>query len=78
MHRRYCCKKGEWGLWNKPTQGNQSSVAHCFPAEPAKPAEPAAPAAPANKMRRVMVGPVEIMGEDGATVTIAGVPITFN
>jgi len=29
-------------------------------------------------MRKVMFGEVEMMVENGATVTIAGVPITFN
>ena len=35
------------------------------------------PPEPAKKMRKVMVGAVEVMVEDGATLTIAGVPISF-
>ena len=77
MHRRYCCDRGRWnGFGRKPPNAQNGQNTQNETAAPA-PAETAAPA-PAKKMRRVTVGAVEMMVEDGATLTIAGVPITFS
>ena len=62
-HRRYCCANQRW---NKFGRNKQTQPAAAAPAPE-----------PAQKMRRVMVGAVEVMVEDGATLTIAGVPISF-
>ena len=75
-HKYYCCD-ARWNAFGRNKADKQPApVAAAEP--PAAAAEPPAAPEPAKKMRKVMVGTVEIMVEDGATMTIAGVPITFS
>ena len=70
VHRIYCCERGHWNAFGRNSFGGKE-------AQKSAPAAPAPAPEPAKKMRKVTVGAVEMMVEDGATLTIAGVPITF-
>ena len=71
-HRKYCCENEQWNKFGRKQADEQ-------PAAASEPAPAPAPAPePAKKMHKVMVGAVEMMVEHGATMTIAGVPITFH
>lgn len=93
IHRNYCCEKGTWSNFGRNKEPKKSAAAAepepaPAPVAPAQMsqkayvlannAEPAPRPEPAKTMRKVMFGEVEMMVENGATMTIAGVPITFN
>ena len=71
----YCCERlKSWNQFGRNKELKKAEAPAPAPTETAAAAEPE----PATKMQKVMVCGVEIMVENGATVTIAGVPITFN